>query len=333
MKKNRSFYIDLIAAISSIGIFVVDLCLPLGVAGGVPYIALVVFSLASERRKLSLILGITGSTLTILGFLFSRVGAELWIVLTNRGFALLGIWAAVFFCSSSKKNERHLHFSNQRLSLALEASEAGVYDHTVPLGPKTFIDKRWANLLGYSLEELPTFDQLLTWFEAKIHPDDLFRSKEEYTRFIAGQKPDCNIEIRLKHKSGAWIHIHNLAKPVEQDEVGRVTRVVGVMSDVTDRTNKAKSAREAERIRVLMETAGAAAHEIFQPLTAILGYAGLLVNRTADDDARGKQIETIRRAAKRIEEIVRKMQDIHQYSTKSYAGETDIVDFDVSSEA
>jgi len=74
-------------------IFIIDSLIPLGVAGGVPYILVVLISLWSPRIKLPISMAILGSILTIVGFYTSPSGGELWSVLFNRSLALLAIWA------------------------------------------------------------------------------------------------------------------------------------------------------------------------------------------------------------------------------------------------
>lgn len=72
-----------------------DLLLPPGVAGGVPYVLLVLLALKSPSRNAAIGLAAAGSVLTVLGFFLSEPGAMLSIVLTNRALALLVIWISV----------------------------------------------------------------------------------------------------------------------------------------------------------------------------------------------------------------------------------------------
>ena len=58
----------------SIAIFILDSLIPLGVAGGVPYILLVLVSLWSPRKKLPIYVAIGGSILTVIGFYSSQEG-------------------------------------------------------------------------------------------------------------------------------------------------------------------------------------------------------------------------------------------------------------------
>ena len=93
-KKNESSDSKIIALCFtlSIAIFLLDSLIPLGVAGGVPYILVVLVSLWSPRKKLPVYVAIGGSILTIIGFYSSPAGGELWKVLFNRSLALFAIW-------------------------------------------------------------------------------------------------------------------------------------------------------------------------------------------------------------------------------------------------
>jgi len=85
--------------------------------------------------------------------------------------------------------------------------------------------------------------------------------------------------------------------------------------------------REAEQLRVLVQTAGAAAHEINQHLAVIVWRAELLLSKMAPANPQRTQIEAIRKAGQKIRRIVLKMQDIRRFATKPYVGGIDIVDF------
>ncbi len=87
---------------------------------------------------------------------------------------------------------------------------------------------------------------------------------------------------------------------------------------------------DAERLRVLIETAGAAAHEINQPLTAILGHIELILD-SAQKNPFYQDLQFVYEAAQRIQEIVKSMRDIQHYQTKHYIGNVNIVDFQASS--
>ncbi len=88
--------------ILSIAIFIIDTFIPLGVAGGVPYILVVLISLWSPRTNLPIYMAIGGSILTVIGFYSSPSGGELWKVLFNRSLALFAIWTTAILSVQMK---------------------------------------------------------------------------------------------------------------------------------------------------------------------------------------------------------------------------------------
>lgn len=110
------------------------------------------------------------------------------------------------------------------------------------------------------------------------------------------------------------------------NEVGEVTHYVAVKEDITKKKEMEAALLAAERDQVLAETAGAAAHEINQPLTVILGLTQLLINSIPDGQFR-EDLVYIEKAGKAIKQIVSKMAQTDQYETKEYVGEAQIVDF------
>lgn len=84
---------------------------------------------------------------------------------------------------------------------------------------------------------------------------------------------------------------------------------------------------ETERLRVLSETAGAAAHEIRQPLALIQASVQLCQRDTALPEKHQSRHEKILGAVRRIDGIIEQMSEVRRYSTRDYNGEVDIVDF------
>jgi len=74
-------------------IFIVDIAsLPLGVAAGVAYVAVVLVALWLSQWKSVLIVAGGVSILTIIGYLLSEPGGVPWMVMVNRLLALSAIW-------------------------------------------------------------------------------------------------------------------------------------------------------------------------------------------------------------------------------------------------
>ena len=88
-----------------------------------------------------------------------------------------------------------------------------------------------------------------------------------------------------------------------------------------------------ERKAVIVELAGATAHELNQPLTAVMGYAELLALRLEEDGSLGQASRAIVREAERMADIVRKIGKLTRYETKPYVGEAKIIDIDRAAES
>ena len=78
------------------------------------------------------------------------------------------------------------------------------------------------------------------------------------------------------------------------------------------------------------DTMGAAAQELNQPLTSVMGYAELLKRRLQPETGAYSAAEVIFNEAERMAEIVRKIGRITKYETKSYVGRARILDLDRS---
>jgi len=100
--ENPESKVLLLCLLVSLAIFLVDSFLPLGVAGGVPYILVVLLSLWSPRKKLPYYAAICVTILTLAGYLSSPPGGELWKVISNRFLALFAIWTTAIMSVQRK---------------------------------------------------------------------------------------------------------------------------------------------------------------------------------------------------------------------------------------
>jgi hypothetical protein len=114
------------AVILAAAFFALDLSLPLGVAGGVPYVALVLLGWWLDRPHYLVLLGAVATVLTIAGYYFSPEGGIEWMVLTNRTLAFFAIWITVGLLAKAKRSEsalRNAHGELERRAESLRGSE------------------------------------------------------------------------------------------------------------------------------------------------------------------------------------------------------------------
>ncbi|MCF8070023.1 MAG: diguanylate cyclase [Desulfobacterales bacterium] len=86
-----------------------------------------------------------------------------------------------------------------------------------------------------------------------------------------------------------------------------------------------KALIEEERIKVLFQMAGATAHELNQPLMALLGYIELLKMEGENPEKSLAYISKINEAGQRISDIVRKIRTFQHDETSVYSNQTTIV--------
>jgi PAS domain S-box-containing protein len=115
---------------------------------------------------------------------------------------------------------------------------------------------------------------------------------------------------------------------------------VGIFTDLREKMRMEQRLAQAqeqilaqERQSIVAELAGAAAHELNQPLTSVMGYAELLKRRLDPVTAQYKAAEVIADEAERMAGIVRQIGKITKYETKSYVGQARILDLDRSAPA
>jgi PAS domain S-box-containing protein len=145
------------------------------------------------------------------------------------------------------------------------------------------------------------------------------------------------LRAEIVAKSGEVIPVHLSAALLTEN--GRETATVGVFSDLRDRLRVEAELLDAqarlalaEKAKVASELAGAAAHELNQPLTSILGFSELLFRRSPADAQGREELGQILHEAERMALIVRKIGKIARYETMEYVGNRRIVDLDRSTE-
>ncbi len=121
--------------------------------------------------------------------------------------------------------------SRERLQLALEAAQDGVWDWDIPSG-KMVYSNTWAKMLGFELEELKTDES--TWLYL-IHPQDHARSSTLLKAHLRGDLPQYESEVRLRHKNGHYLWVLDRGRVVSRDDLGKPLRMTGTHRDITAR--------------------------------------------------------------------------------------------------
>lgn len=84
---------------------------------------------------------------------------------------------------------------------------------------------------------------------------------------------------------------------------------------------------ELDRLKTAVELAGAAAHEIRQPLTALIAYFDIIKMKLEHDPELIQDLDMMISQCRRIDNIIAQMQNMNEYRSKTYLNDVTITDF------
>ncbi len=152
---------------------------------------------------------------------------------------------------------------------------------------------------------------------AKLH--EVARITNWETYFVRNDKKVVPVELNI-----ALIY----------DDRQELAGSVGVIRDITQRKMSEellRNAHESEKIVAIAEIAGAAAHELNQPLTSVMTSVAMLRRILEGNDMEKRILDTIEQESDRMASMIRRLAKITNYKTKKYVGNAKIVDLDGSS--
>ncbi|HDS1220415.1 TPA: PAS domain S-box protein [Stenotrophomonas maltophilia] len=143
--------------------------------------------------------------------------------------------------------ERRLHAlaeERRRLAMIIEGTAAGTWEWNVQTGEMR-VNARWAEIVGYRLEELEPICQKT--FAALVHPDDIALSDTALQEHFDGRSDNYACLVRMRHKNGQWIWVHDRGRVFEWDGQGRPLWMAGAHADVTELQQARQDAAESRQ--------------------------------------------------------------------------------------
>ena len=129
-----------------------------------------------------------------------------------------------------ERTEASLRSSEERFQLAVQGTDAGIWDWDL-LTNEVHFSPRWKSMLGWQEDEVKNHYE--EW-ECRLHPEDRARALQTIRDYLEGKTPEYELEHRLRHKDGSYRWI--LARgAVVRDPQGQVYRMVGSHLDITAR--------------------------------------------------------------------------------------------------
>ena len=243
------------------------------------------------------------------------VSAIFMIVILAMAYELgADIHGAAKLADDLRVSDAHLDESERRMKLAADAVELGIFEWTVSRDELWATDKARA-LFGFEPGQPVSFAGVME----RVHPEDREGVRRALARSLKGGS-DYEGEFRVVHRGGVvnWIAARGR---VERDQAGKPVLMRGVSFDVTERRKLELDSIELReelvhlsRVAMLGELSGSLAHELNQPLAAILSNAQAAQRFLAQDAVNLAELKEILgdivEDDKRAGEVIRRLRTL-----------------------
>jgi PAS domain S-box-containing protein len=234
--------------------------------------------------------------------------------------------------TQSRQTAIELKQTKEFLERVIDSSVDGIVSANLK-GNVLLFNRAAARIFGYSPSEVVGKMRVERLYPPGV-AHDIMRKIRDPELSGYGRLEDYRVD--MLGADGAQIPVTLSASLVLDN--GKPIGSVGIFTDIRERLRMQERLERAqeelrgrERMAIVAELAGAAAHELNQPLTSVIGYAELLRRKLEQDPQLSNAAAVIIRESERMAEIVRKVGKITKYETKSYVGGAKILDLEKAS--
>jgi signal transduction histidine kinase len=199
---------------------------------------------------------------------------KLLVVSLVLGLQFLALVSAIVISDRNRKLDRTLSQTRDHMAYAVDAGDTGLWCWT-GASDRVRVTEQTRMILG--LPAAADYDKLA--IASLIDPRDLPLLQSAVT---SRRAPDGRFDVKVRlavdgKQPARWLRCHGRS---ELDDAGEIVRVEGTVVDVTESVwmqsmieRQRQSLIHLTRVRAVGELSGALAHELNQPLTAILSNA------------------------------------------------------------
>ncbi|HUF23894.1 MAG TPA: ATP-binding protein [Vicinamibacterales bacterium] len=268
----------LLAAALTLGIFILDLTLPLGAVTGMLYIFVILLGLWIRWPSYPYVAAAVAWALLVVDTALNWTEQRPAIIFFNRPLMTLMFWVTAALVMRYSRIERASEaYVRQLADLKYALDQAAIVATTDVSGEITYVNDKFCEISKYSREELLGQDHRI--INSGSHPKEFFR---DLWRTIArGQVWQGEILNRAKDGSPYWVD--TTIVPFVDDR-NRPYQYTAIRNDITGRKQMESRLREQAALARVGQMAAVVAHEVRNPLAGIKGAMQVLAARRAEGD-------------------------------------------------
>lgn len=210
------------------------------------------------------------------------------------------------------QTERKLRESELRFRLLAQNATDIISRHT-PDGTYLYVSPACKNLIGYHPDDL-----IGKSIYKLIHHDDMVKTKKSFLR-RRDNNDNRSIIYRIRRKEGEFRWFESIVRIITDEQSRTISEIQLASRDITDRVLDKKARLRGQqlahvfRLSTMEEMASGMAHEISQPLAAIINYTRGCVRHLENSDHNRDQIKDVMEKAvaqaERAGEIVQRLKN------------------------
>jgi PAS domain S-box-containing protein len=194
---------------------------------------------------------------------------------------------------------------------------------TGPEGGVEQVNAEFGRLFGFSKEEV----RGRRLYEVICPEGQAEEGKAFHRRAMAGEV--IRAEAVRRRKGGTCLDVALVVAPRFVE--GRYAGNLILYRDISERKRAEQEKLQSALLAATVQTAGAACHELNQPLQVLLGQLEIMAQMSHYDESIRARIKDSLKQVERLAEVTGNLQRITRYETKNYLAGQSILDIDRSS--
>ncbi len=206
--------------------------------------------------------------------------------------------------------------------LARSRNNALIGSYILQKGCFKYVNPEFSRIIGYPQEQLMGMRSL-----DLVHADYREKTRRNAMQMLTGVRTSpyelCVVDSNHQTK---WV-METVTPVIYQGS----RAVLGYFMNITEQKHAQKEHREKEKLRAVLEMAGAVSHELNNPLQVVLTGIEKLGDPDLKPQQKDRLITLIKKSTLRLMELSSKIRSISRYASKDYVDGKKIFDIDAGS--